>query len=287
MDNIREITIEDKNYPAILKKIDNPPKKLYIKGEIKNNELCFAIVGTRNCSDYGKQVTLDISRNLSKNGLTIVSGLAPGIDTFAHRAVVEQKRRTIAVLGTGIDEESIYPKENIILARKIIEFGGCIISEYPPKTKGNKFNFPNRNRIISGLSLGVLVVEAKEKSGSLITANFALKQNKKLFAIPGPIYSINSKGTNGLIKKGAKLVEDFRDILEELKIPIREDNIIEKGENEEEDLILKILEEQPSDIDKIIEKSKLPPEKAIRIIMNLELKEKIKNLGGNIYALIR
>ena len=213
---MEKITIEDKDYPEQLKKIKNAPEALYFRGKIKPDEVCFAIVGTRRCSSYGKQVALEIAGNLSEPGLTIVSGLAPGIDTFAHTAVVEQGGRTIAVLGTGLDEKSIYPKENIKLARKIVELEGLLISEYPPGTRGTRFSFPQRNRIISGLSKGVLVIEAKQKSGSLITAAYALEQGRDVFAVPGSIYSDYSKGTHKLIKQGAKLTEDINDIIEEI-----------------------------------------------------------------------
>ncbi|HOW12703.1 MAG TPA: DNA-processing protein DprA [Candidatus Pacearchaeota archaeon] len=288
MEEIKEITIEDKNYPELLRKIKNPPKKLYIRGKIKNKENCFAIVGTRNCSDYGKRAALDFSGKLLDAGITIVSGMAPGIDTFSHRAAIKRKKRTIAVLGTGLDEKSIFPKENILLSRKIIEYGGCLISEYPPNTKGTKFTFPQRNRIISGLSLGTLIVEAKEKSGSLITANYTIKQKRKLFAIPGQIYSLNSKGTNNLIKNGAILASDVNDILKELKIKNIEKNIKKeiKGDNKEENLILNILKEKPLHIDKIIEKTNLPPQKVAGILTILEYKDKIENLGGNVFSII-
>ncbi len=289
MEEIKEITIENENYPQLLKKITTPPKVLYLKGEIKNDEFCFAIVGTRQCSSYGKQATLEIAGNLSDLGITVVSGLAPGIDTFAHRATIERGKRTIAVLGTGIDEKSLYPKENIQLSRKIVELGGCLISEYPPGTRGTNFTFPQRNRIISGLSQGVLVVEAKEKSGSLITANYAFLQKRKVFAIPGPIYSSNSRGPHILIKKGARLVDSVGDILEELNLTSLQSEYKNEigGENPEENLILDVLKEESLYIDKIIEKTKLPAAKTASTLAVLEIKGKVRNLGGNIYAFMR
>ncbi|HHE76671.1 MAG TPA: DNA-protecting protein DprA, partial [Candidatus Parcubacteria bacterium] len=232
--------------------------------------------------------------DLSEAGLTIVSGLAPGIDTFAHRAAIEQGKRTIAVLGTGIDEKSVYPKENIGLSREIIERGGAVLSEYPPGTRGTRFTFPRRNRIISGLSLGVLVIEAKEKSGSLITANYALKQNRKIFAVPGSIYSKNSSGPHFLIKNGAVLVENSNDILKEinLKPPVSDPkkDIKKSGgktENETEKIVLSTLEGEALYIDKIIEKTKIPAAKIAGVLAILEIKGKVKNLGGNVYALKR
>ena len=287
MDEIKNISIEDKNYPRLLKKIKDPPKVLYYLGEIKPKENCFAIVGTRRFSPYGKQVALEIAGDLAEAGLTIVSGLAPGIDTFCHRAAIEKKKRTIAVLGTGLDEKSIYPKSNLKLVKKILEFGGCLISEYPPGTSGAKFTFPKRNRIISGLSLGVLVVEAPEKSGALITAEYAFSQKRKVFAIPGSIYSKTSKGCHYLIKKGAKLVENANDILRELQLPELTLPGGVQGETAEENLILEALKEEALYIDKIIEKTKLPAKKVASTLAILEIKGKVRNLGGNIYALAR
>jgi DNA processing protein len=285
---IKEISIEDKNYPKLLKKIKDPPKILYYLGEIRSKENCFAIVGTRRFSPYGKQVALEIAGDLAEAGLTIVSGLAPGIDTFAHSACIERKKRTIAILGTGLDEKSIYPKSNLKLAKKILEFEGCLISEYPPGTSGAKFTFPQRNRIISGLSLGVLVIEAPEKSGALITAEYAFSQKRKVFAIPGSIYSKTSKGCHYLIKKGAKLVENANDILMELgirELKIEEKEI--KGETEEENLILEALKEEVLYIDKIIEKTKLPAKKVASTLAILEIKGKVRNLGGNTFCLAK
>ena len=285
-EEIKKIDIEDKNYPKLLKKIKDPPKVLYFLGEIKGREDCFAIVGTRRCSAYGKQVALEMAGDLAEAGLTIVSGLAPGIDTFAHRAVVEKKKRTIAVLGTGLDEKSIYPKSNLKLAKKILENGGCLISEYPPGTRGTKFTFPQRNRIVSGLSLGVLVVEAKEKSGALITAEYALEQKRPVFAIPGSIYSLNSRGCHRLIKKGAKLVEKAKDILEGLGIEKKIEKEKIEGRSEEEKLILEILREGALEIEEIIAKTKLSPAKVASLISVLEIEGKIKNLGQNFYAIV-
>jgi len=289
MDDIKTIGIENKNYPKLLKEIKGAPKVLYYRGEIKSEENCLAIVGTRMYSAYGKQVALEIAGDLAEAGLTIVSGLAPGIDTFSHQAVVERNKRVIAVLGTGIDEKSIYPQENIKLARKILETGGALISEYPPGTRGTRFTFPKRNRIISGLSLGVLVVEAKEKSGALITADYALKQKRGVFAIPGPIHSSNSRGPHYLIKKGAKLVENANDILKILNLNLstyEADRLI-KGDNNEENLILNALKEEVLYIDKIIERTKLSAAAVAGALANLEIKGKVRNLGGNIYALSR
>ncbi len=286
MNEIKEITIEDKNYPQLLKEIKNPPKKLYFLGKIFPKENCFAIVGTRKCSNYGKEVAYKTASQLSEAGLTIVSGLAPGIDTIAHKATIERKGRTIAVLGTGLDRKVIYPKSNLRLIDKILEYGGAIISEFEPKTHGTKYTFPQRNRIISGLSLGVLVVEARMKSGALITANYAKEQGRKIFAVPGSVFSQTSKGCHFLIKNGAKLVEDAKDILEELgikKFKARKKEI--EGRTPEEILILEVLKEGALDIEKIIEKTKLSPSKVACTLSILEIEGKIKNLGGNTYSI--
>ncbi len=282
---IKTISIQDKNYPKLLKKIKNPPEVLYLRGGVWPEENCFGVVGTRMCSAYGKEIALEIAGDLAEAGLTIVSGLAPGIDSFSHKATLERGKRTIAVLGTGLDEKSIYPQENLKLAEKILETGGALISEYPPGTHGSEFTFPQRNRIISGLSLGVLVVEAKQKSGALITANWAKKQGRKIFAIPGPIHSLNSRGCHYLIKQGAKLVENVNDILKELNLPIKEGAKEITGETPEENLILGVLKGEALDIDKIIEKTKLPAATVASTLAILEIKGKVRNLGGSIYAI--
>ena len=286
-EEIKTIKIEDKNYPKLLKEIKDAPKVLYDRGEIKFDENCFAVVGTRRFSSYGKQVALEIAGDLAEAGLTIVSGLAPGIDTFAHTSVVERNKRTIAVLGTGLDEKTIYPQSNLKLAEKILETGGALISEYPPGTPGSQFTFPQRNRIISGLSLGILVIEAKQKSGALITAEWAKKQGRKVFAVPGPIYSSNSKGCHYLIKKGAKLVENAEDILKEFNLTCLKPEVKHEfmGKNEEESLILNILKEEALDVDKIIERTKLPAQKIASTLAILEIEGRVRNLGGNIYAI--
>lgn len=284
---IDKISIHDKRYPELLKKIPDAPAVLYAQGRILAKERCFAIVGTRRCSTYGKHIAMEIAGDLTEAGFTIVSGLAPGIDTAAHRAAVERDRRTIAVLGSGIDEKSLYPKENILLARKIVEKGGAVLSEYPPGTPASKITFPRRNRIISGLSLGTLVVEAKRKSGALITAEYTKKQGRKLFAVPGSIHSPNSRGPHFLLKKkGAILAENAEDVVKAFGLQKRtQKREIPHPQNEEERLIAKVLAEEPLDIEQIIEKSGLSPTQAIRLISAMEIQGKIKNLGKNVYAI--
>ncbi len=285
-EDIFTIKIEDKDYPKLLKKISIPPKLLYLRGKLFKNEFCFAIVGTRRCSDYGREIAFDIAKDLAQAGISVVSGMARGIDTMAHQGALEGKGRTIAVLGTGLDEKSIYPQQNLKLVKKILENEGCLISEYPPGTSGRKQNFPERNRIISGMSLGILVIEAKFGSGALITAQWAQKQGRKVFALPGSIHSLNSKGPHSLIKEGAKLVENANDILEELKLAKIERKKI-KGESLEENLILEVLEQGNLHIDKIIEKTKLPSQKVSASLSLMEIYGRVKNLGGNVYALMR
>ena len=213
---IEEIYLSNEKYPKRLKEIYNPPKKIYVLGNVEIlNDIGIAIVGARKATEYGKKVALKLSEDLSKRKIVIISGLAKGIDSYAHIGTLNvQNGRTIAVLGSGIKE--IYPKENIELARQIIRNGGCLISEYSPDEKPNKINFPERNRIISALSKGVIVVEASEKSGALITADLALEQGREVFSVPGDIYSRTSVGTNKLIQQGAKLVTSFEDVLEEI-----------------------------------------------------------------------
>lgn len=204
--------LRDKEYPKRLKEIYDPPICLYIKGNkniLNNNGL--AIIGCREYSEYGKENALKFSYEIAKNKINIISGLAKGIDSFAHIGAIMANEKTIAVMGTGID--MIYPKENLKLANEIINKKGAIITEYPLGTKPDRWHFPARNRIISGLSNGVLVIEAKEKSGTLITVDFALEQGREIFAIPGNINSINSYGTNELIKQGAEIVTKSKEIL--------------------------------------------------------------------------
>lgn len=212
--NIELIHIYDKYYPEKLKTIYDKPIVLYIKGNKSIlDEFSLAIIGCRDHTKYGEIVAKNISYQISKNNIVTISGLARGIDSIAHKETLKAKGKTIAVIGSGVD--NIYPEENKELAKEIIKNGGAIISEYVVGTKAQKMNFPARNRIISGMSNGVVVIEAKKKSGTMITVDFALEQGKEVFAIPGNILSPNSEGTNELIKQGAKLITNIEDILEE------------------------------------------------------------------------
>lgn len=283
---IETLKLSDLDFPAELKTIPQPPKVIYTRGRLKK-ETRVAIVGTRLCSDYGKLVAANIAQELVEAGIVIVSGLTPGIDTIAHKTAVENKARTIAVLGTGLDKRSIYPQTNVVLAENILENDGLLISEYPPGMHGARYSFPQRNRIIAGLSLAVVVIEAKEKSGSLITAGWALKQGKLIFAIPGSVYSANSQGCHQLIKKGAILARNAKDILDGIGIDSQQSLGIKTGfeGSEEEILIFKSLREGALDVDKIILTTGLPAKKVLSLLPILEIKGKIRDLGENIYAL--
>ena len=289
-EEIKILTIRDENYPTRLKEIYNPPAILYYKGKIEKNEYSLAIVGTRKLTSYGKQATIEIASQLAQNGLVIVSGLALGIDTLAHQASINTKARTIAVLGGGLDKKTLYPAANQKLAEKIIEQNGAIISEYPVATTPLKQNFPNRNRIISGLSLGVLVIEAPEDSGALITARFALEQNREVFALPGSIYSQNSLGPNNLIKMGAKLITHASDILESLNLMQATEFIKAKKivpDTKEEALILEHLSREPIHIDKLVELTKLDTATISSTLTMMEMKGKVRDLGGMSYVICR
>src|SRR5438445_4420333 len=226
------LILDDGSYPQLLREIDDPPPVLYVKGDW---QACFeqpgvGVIGSRMCSTYGENASEMLARDLGSRGLTIVSGLARGIDTAAHRGAIRGQGKTVAVMGTGID--AVYPKENTGLVREILESGGCVVSQFPLGTPPIKENFPYRNRIISGLSLGVLIVEASERSGSLITARLAMEQNREVMAVPGNITSGNSFGTNYLIKSGAKLVQQWQDVVAELPSEISAAILPPKIENE-------------------------------------------------------
>jgi len=285
--NIKVIDIFSHNYPEILKEISNPPYILYFQGTLpEKHDFNFAVVGTRKMTPYGKIMAEKIVYGLSKNKITIVSGLALGIDSIAHKIALKNETKTIAVLGTGLD--NIYPSINTKLAQEIIKSDGLILSEFPLGSSGFKGNFPQRNRIISGLSQGVLVVEAAIKSGALITAYYALEQNREVFAIPGSLLSPQSEGCNNLIKLGAKLVTNHKDILDEFNLHEAEDKNISfdeiKFHNSEEKLVYNVLfKDQALHIDKIASKTNLAIPLICSAITMLEIKGLIKNVGGQNY----
>lgn len=282
---LRLITVRDKIYPKILRHIPHPPFLLYIRGSVevlKNNN--FAVVGTRAFTDYGKRIAPSIVRDIARAGFTIVSGLAAGIDTLAHEAALDAGAKTIAVLGCGSDDATIFPKQNVRLARRIIENGGAVITEYAPHTHGNGFTFPQRNRIVSGLSKGTLVVEADRKSGALITAHDAVDQNRDVFAVPGPIYARTSEGTNHLIQEGAKLITCADDILEEYGLESGAKEKIIKGGNELENKILAALDTAARTADEIIQNTGIETPIAHATLIMMELDKKIRNLGNGKYV---
>jgi len=285
---IKVLTWHDRDYPARLKEIYDYPPLLYVRGNLlPEDEWCLAVVGTRRASVYGRQVTEEIAADLAQNKITIVSGLARGIDSIAHRSALDAGGRTIAVFACGLD--MVYPGENAGLARSIIEHG-ALISEYPPGSRPKRENFPRRNRIMSGLSLGVLVVEAGESSGALITAHLALEQNREVFAIPGSILSPPSRGTNHLIQEGAKLVQNHTDILEELNLTaVAHQMEIEAfmPASDTESRLLEHLSAEPAHIDEICGTSGLPISTVSSTLAMMELKGLVKQVGAMNYVLAR
>lgn len=287
--NINIITIYDENYPAGLKYISENPKVLYTKGEmIEDDKLSIAIVGSRKATAYGKWACEKFTKELVDMDVTIISGLASGIDTIAHKTALDYGGRTVGVLGNGIDK--IYPKRNLSLYEEM-EKSGLIVSEFPLGTPPLAFNFPLRNRIISGMSRGVIVIEAQEKSGSLITAHHALDQGKDVFALPGNINSIFSGGTNKLIKDGAKPLLDIDDIVEEiyeLKERIQSNkisNIDYSNYSETETKIIKTLEEGPIHSDTIVYKTGIDISTVNSILTILELKGTIKEMSSSVFTI--
>jgi DNA processing protein len=287
--NINILTWDSPAYPTYLREIPGAPPVLYVQGELKDvDQFAVAIVGTRRLTSYGRQVTHDLVAGLVRNHVTVVSGLARGIDAVAHKTAVELGGRTIAVLGSGLD--CIYPAENRQLATDIINGSGAVISEYALGVKPEAKNFPPRNRIISGLSFGVVVVEAGERSGALITTNFALEQDREVFAVPGNITSPASKGPNKLIQQGAKLVTKVEDILEELNLS----RIVEKTavqlalpETAEEVAIYTNLSTQAVHIDELCRSTGLSTGLVSSTLTLMELKGLVQQVGGMNYVLCR
>ena len=278
------LTFRDQGYPKNLLQIYDPPPLLYVRGKLDQGDSpMVAMVGSRHGSSYGRAMTKRISKDLASSGLTVVSGMARGIDTCAHLGALEAGGMTIAVFGCGID--IIYPPENKRLFFDIIDHG-AIISEFPLSTPPEGKNFPKRNRIISGLSLGVVIVEATADSGSLITASHALEQGREVFAVPGNVGMATSKGTNALIKQGAKLVEGVQDILVEL-LPQYERKPSSEGTpalNDEEDSIFQLLSYNPLHIDEISRLSQMEIRRVSTILLELELKGVISQLSGKMFV---
>ncbi len=292
---VKIITFLDESYPQNLKSIYDAPAMLYVKGNfVETDHFSVAVVGSRHATHYGQNAAEALCCSLVSHGLTIVSGMARGIDTAAHVGALSAKGRTIAVLGSGLDV--IYPEENRNLYRKIGE-NGAVVSEYPFGTPPEPRNFPIRNRIISGLALGTVIVEATQKSGSLITANFALEQGREVFAVPGSINSLRSSGTHKLIKQGAKLVECAEDIVEELRPSIKlspkpasKAAITPRSQaasldlSPEEKNVLEMVEEYPQHIDELVRRGNLPVQTINSILLHLELKCLVHQLPGKLFV---
>lgn len=297
---MRILKFEEKDYPRLLKKIPDAPSPLYLEGDHTIlNKRSIAIIGSRNCTEYGKRMARYFAEGLTEAGLCIISGLAMGIDGFAHKACLDSEGKTIAVLGSGFD--NIYPEEHLSMFQEILEKGGAIVSEYPPHVKPNKKHFPKRNRIISGMSLGVLVIEAGYRSGTSITANYAKKQEREVFCIPSSLENMRGIGTNTLIQKGAKLVIKPDDILHYLGIKKQEQkkiftkkkndktiSIEEKIKNELGEPYKKIyclLQKKTMNTDQIFRYLKQDIAKTNMLLTMLELEGYIIQMPGNYFKI--
>lgn len=283
-DQISLISYLDSNYPVLLKEIPDHPAILFCRGnlDLLRERFPIGVVGTRKMTSYGKEATHKIVNELAHAGFTIVSGMAMGIDGEAHTAALGSNGKTIAVIASGVDDESIYPRIHYNLGKRIIE-EGLLISEFPPGTKPRDFYFPFRNRIIAGLSKGVIIIEAPEKSGTLLTANYALEYNRDVFAVPNSIFSMNAAVPNSLLKKGAVPIEGADDVLKTFEL---ESNIVptpqsaQTPESEEETLLLQILTDGEVHIDDLIRVSKLDTQKVSVTLTLMEMKGMVKRLEG-------
>jgi DNA processing protein len=285
---ITVLTWEDETYPRRLKEIDQPPPVLYLRGSLlPADEWTVAIVGTRRITAYGRQVTEEIATTLARSGVTIVSGLARGVDSVAHKAALDAGGRTIGVLGSGVDV--IYPNEHRLLAERMVA-SGALLSDYAPGTSPDGVNFPPRNRIISGLSLAVIVVEAGQQSGALITAEFAAEQGRDVFAVPGNINSPQSVGCNSLIQQGARPLLQARDVLEALDLTMVQEqrtarSILPADATEQQ--LLAMIGQQPVHIDDIRHQINLPVEQVTAALAMMELKGMVRSVGGMRYVAVR
>jgi len=287
------VTLSDREYPPLLRQIPDPPPYLYVCGTFANTDRSIAVVGSRNATPYGRSITRSLCGDLADAGLTIISGMARGIDTAAHEGALTVEGKTIAVLGSGL--ENIYPAANLKLFHRIAE-SGAVISEFPLNTEPEAHNFPRRNRIISGMALGTVVVEATKNSGSLITARLAAEQNREVFAVPGSIESFKSKGTHALIKQGAKLVEHVSDVIEEIShmlvTPLEKKRTGRPGRvkplpalTADESAVFEFLEPYPVHIDDISRKLDLEPSKISSLLLQLELKGIVRQSPGKYFSL--
>lgn len=291
------VTFQDDTYPPLLREIPDPPPFLYVNGHLDGSTNNVAIVGSRNATAYGISTTRRLGATLAALDITIVSGMALGIDTAAHAGALQGKGKTIAVLGSGLGR--IYPSENRKLFHTIAE-NGAVVSEFPLQTEPEAYNFPIRNRIISGCSLGTVVVEATQKSGSLITARLAAEQNREVFAVPGSIRSFKSMGTHTLIKEGAKLVENAQDILDELVHAINprvagkdsanadksrdETTVAVRSLSPDEKIVFDTLGPYPIHIDEIVRKISMAPGKVLSLLLQLELNQLVQQSPGKLFS---
>jgi len=286
--NVQVITWEDEGYPHLLKEIDQPPPVLYVCGSlVTEDEWAVAIVGTRKVTAYGRQVAEDVASTLARNGVTIVSGMARGVDSIAHQAALNAGGRTLAVLGSGVDR--VYPPENRKLAAQIME-QGALVSDYALGTPPDGINFPPRNRIISGLSMAVIVVEAGETSGALITASFAAEQGRDVFAVPGNINAPQSKGTNRLIRDGAQPLLSPQDVLETLNLTmVTEHQAVRVAlpTDPVESKLYKLLSHEPKHVDEIRLQANMPIETVSATLVMMELKGMVRQVGGMSYVAVR
>jgi len=282
------LTWDDDLYPKRLKEIDQPPPVLYVRGVLTTEDSwAVAVVGTRRVSAYGRQVTEEVASFLATNGVTVISGLARGVDAIAHQSALKAGGRTIAVLGCGVDR--IYPPDNSQLAERIMVCG-ALLSDYPPGTPPDAANFPPRNRIISGLSMATLIVEAGETSGALITAQFAVDQGREVFAVPGNIFAPQSKGTNRLIAQGAHPMLSVRDLLDVLNLTrVSEQRLVRKvlPSDETESKLMSVLTHEPMHVDEIRNQTGLPIERVSATLVMMELKGMVRQVGGMNYVAIR
>ncbi|MGC8855987.1 MAG: DNA-processing protein DprA [Anaerolineae bacterium] len=285
---IRIVTWLDENYPSRLKEIDQPPPVLYLRGDyLPDDQFAVAIVGTRRVTPYGRQVADELASFLAANGVTVISGLARGVDAIAHSAAIRAGGRTLAVLGSGVDR--IYPPEHRALAEQICAHG-ALVSDYAPGTPPDAVNFPPRNRIISGLSMAVVVVEAGETSGALITAGFAAEQGREVFAVPGNIFAPQSKGTNKLIQQGAQPLLSVQDLMQALDLNrLSEQKVARRllPTDETEARLLNVLSHEPLHVDEIRQRAGMPIEQVSATLVMMELKGLVRQVGGMNYVALR
>lgn len=283
-EGIRAISLGDPDYPYLLSEITDPPRTIFVRGTLPKRGLpALAVVGTRRISSYGRQVCEKIVGVLSRQGIVIVSGLALGIDGVAHETTLNSNGQTLAVLGTGIDRGHVYPAFHRHLSERIIEKGGALISEYPPGFLATQYSFPARNRIIAGLSLGALIVEAPVSSGALITARCALDYNREVMAVPHPLSSPVGEGCNNLLKNGARLVTSADDVLEALNLQTIVSAVSSRTPlpaNQTEEKIFYLLKKEPRHVDMIIKETGLSSSVVNGSLVMMEMRGLIKNLGG-------